>query len=203
VSAPAGALTLSADLDTGDCFSTNADDCVGGLYTLDVAQVGGSTYEATLTMNYAGLYDLDVDRNLLMTVDFKVANTYLDPIVVDSAPGGAANWTPLDGPLNAGGCNGSNDGFICLDAVTDVNMGSTTSFEYVVRFNLDSPDALLAESDWHIGARFGRINPNTGRLNTSLLSASSPPIPEPTSYVLFGAGVAVVGLALRKQLRPA
>jgi hypothetical protein len=195
---PAAALSLSADLDTGDCFSAEANKCVGGLYNLNVSQLDANTYQATLTMDYGGLYDLDVNRNLLMSIDFKVANTYLDPIVVTSAPGGTANWPALDGPLNANGCQGNDSaGFVCLNATTPVAMAS--SFTFGVQFDLAPGEALLAESDWHIGARFGAINPNTGRLNTSLLSASSAPIPEPTSYLLFGAGLIIVGGALRKQ----
>src|SRR5262245_32988894 len=90
---PAAALTLSADLDTGDCFSAEANKCVGGLYTLNVAQLDANTYEATLTMDYSGLHDLDVNRNLLMSINFKVANNYFEPIVVTSVPGGnTANW---------------------------------------------------------------------------------------------------------------
>jgi hypothetical protein len=192
-----GAFTISADQDTGDCFSSVSDDCVGGEYTLEVQALGGSSYQATLSMNFSGDYDLDIPATHISHVELKVANQYLDPIMATSAPDAAANWPALAGPLNGDGCGGNNDGFICLDAVSDLEIGGATSLEWQVAFDTDS---LLDESAWHIGARFvwTSINPQLRTIEkSSLLSAPAPGIPEPGAMSLFACGLLVVAGALR------
>jgi hypothetical protein len=180
------ALTLSAEPD--DCFSSIEDDCIGGVYTLEVDDLGGGTYLARYTMDLSP--GLEVPATTIEQIEFKVASGY-DAISIELAPGGADNWLPVDGPLGAAGCNGNNDGFICIDAVNPVAISPTT-FSWEVQFNAAG---LLAEDSWHIGARFASPNHQRGWL----LSASSNPIPEPSSYLMFGIGAAIVGYAIRRS----
>jgi len=185
----ASALTISADLDTADCFSTG-EDCVGGLYTLDVAPAAGvDRYTATLTADFTGDYDLDVgsgDRYIAF-VEIKVANAYIDPI----SSGGDDVFA---GPLNGGGCGGDNDTKICVqldprELVTSSVMSWTIDF---------GAEELLSEDAWHIGAMFQWTNPGNGKINSALLSASAPPIPEPASAALLAIGGLLVGAAVRR-----
>ena len=55
---------------------------------------------------------------------------------------------------------------------------------------------MLAESDWHIGARYASPDHEKGWI----LSASTAPIPEPRSTVLFLVGGLLVAGIIRKQV---
>ena len=183
---PAAAITISADLDTGDCFSSVTDDCVGGLYTLDVVSTGTDTYLATITADYSGLYDLDVGVGdvFVSHIEIKVATDYLDPIT-------ASSGIAADGPLNGGGCNGNNDGFICVPL--DPEELIAVSMSWTIDFGATS---LLADEDWHLGMRFTWTK--NGRDKSALLSAYAP-IPEPTAALLFAIGLGVVHEGVRRR----
>lgn len=185
----AHALTLSAE-PGADCFSTDPANCIGGVYTLDVAAVDEDTWLATFTMDL-GL-GLEIPATTIEQIEFKVANDYGASVSVLSGPGGAGNWSVVAGPLAAGGCKGSNDSFVCIDAISPVAV-SPSIYTWQVQFDAKS---LLAESDWHIGARYASPDHEKGWI----LSASSSPIPEPRSTALYLLGGVIVAVVLRKQL---
>ena len=185
----AHALTLSAEPGP-DCFSANPDKCIGGIYTLDIASAGGNTYIATYTMDLT--VGLELPATTIEQIDFKVATEYGTTFTVLSGPGGAGNWTSGAGPLTGSGCSGSNGGFICLDAANPVSVALST-YSWAIRFDAD---ALIPESDWHIGARFASPTHERGWI----LSASQAPIPEPRSTAMFLLGGLVVAFIVRKQV---
>jgi hypothetical protein len=184
----AHALTLSAE-PGATCFSADPKNCIGGVYTLEIEQLADDTWLATYTMDLA--LGLEVPATTVEQIEIKVANSYSN-IVVKSGPGGGDNWSPIDGPLAAGGCNGSNDGFICLDAINSVALPATT-YTWEIQFDAKS---LLDESEWHIGARYALLRHEKGWI----LSASSAPIPEPRSTVLYLIGAALIAVVIRKQV---
>lgn len=183
----ASAITISADLDTGDCFSADLDDCVGGLYTLEVAPGGGSdTYQATITADYSGLYDLDLTLGdaYVTHIEIKVANSYLNPL---TSPVG----TVVDGPLSGSGCNGNNDGFLCIP------LDSPELVVDLMTWTIDfGTGALLGDEAWHLGMRFEWENPGNGKTNSALLSAQ---VPEPSAALVFALGFGVISAARRKH----
>jgi hypothetical protein len=185
----AHALSLSAE-PGADCFSTNPDKCIGGVYTLDIAAVDSNTFIATYTMDLT--VGLEIPATTIEQIDFKVATDYGTNFTVLSGPGGAGNWTVGEGPLAASGCTGKNGDFVCLDAVNATLVGLST-YTWQIQFDTN---ALLAESDWHIGARFANDTHPKGWI----LSASQAPIPEPGSMALYLIGGAFVAGVIRKQV---
>jgi hypothetical protein len=197
VPSAASALVISADADTGDCFSTG-DDCVGGLYEITLVEGLDDEYTATITANYniilpGGDYDLDIGENALSGVwithvEIKVANIYVDPI---ASPDGSIE----DGPLSAGGCDvQSNEGKLCLELTSPDE--ATGILSWTMTFGAID---LLAEEDWHLGIRFEWDDGKGQDPNNSLLSAHAAPVPEPTSAILFAlGGVLVVGAQKRR-----
>ncbi len=185
----AHALTLSAEPGP-DCFSTNPDKCIGGIYTLDIASMGGDVYVATYTMDLT--VGLEIPATTIEQIDFKVATDYGSNFSILSAPGGTANWTLDEGPLSAGGCGGSNGDFLCVDATNPVAV-APMSYTWQIQF---AADELLPESDWHIGARFASPTHQRGWI----LSASAQPIPEPGSIAMFLIGGVIVAGVARKQV---
>ena len=186
----AHALTLSAEPGP-DCFSTDPSKCIGGVYTVVVAAVDEDTWLATYTMDLA--LGLEIPATTVEQIEIKVANEYSNVDVISfSGPGGADNWSPVDGPLGADGCKGINGSFICLDAINSVALPAGT-YEWTIQFDAKS---LLVESDWHIGARYASPDHERGWI----LSASLAPIPEPRSTALYVLGGLIVAAAIRKQV---
>jgi hypothetical protein len=185
----AHALTLSAE-PGADCFSSNPESCIGGVYTLDIASQGGNTYLATYTMDLT--VGLEVPATTIEQIDFKVATDYGSTFTVLAGPGGAANWSLGEGPLTGSGCSGKNGDFICADAANPVSVALST---YTWQIQFVAAD-LLPESDWHIGARFASPTHPKGWI----LSASQAPIPEPGSTAMFLIGGVIVAGVVRRQL---
>jgi len=185
----ASAISINADLDTGDCFSADLDDCVGGLYTLKVAPASGSDrYRATITANYSGLYDLDLtlDDAYVSHIEIKVANSYIDPLTSPVGTVGA-------GALSGSGCNGNNFGFLCIPLTTRELV--VDSMTWTIDFGTE---ALLGDEDWHLGMRFEWVNPGNGKTNSALLSGFQV-IPEPSAALVFALGFGVISAARRKH----
>ena len=170
---------------------TISDPVKGGEYSLSLQAVDSNTWVATLSIDLAAV-PLQIPATSINQIDFKVANSYTQPVSVTSAPDDASNWQVKAGPLTGSGCGGNNDSFVCVSAVNPLSIGSTTSFTWQVQFDANS---LLPESDWHIGARY--TSPT--HTNGWVVSLSPSPIPEPTSGLLFSAGMLIVGAAARRR----
>jgi hypothetical protein len=173
---------------------TISDPVNGGEYSLTVNPVDSDTYIATFTVDLSAL-PLDIPATSINQIDFKVANAYIPPITVLSAPDSTANWLTAAGPLTGSGCGGTNDGFVCLNAVNPLSIGSTTSFTWTVQFDSAS---LLPESDWHLGARYTSPTHQNGWVVS--LDGGGTAVPEPVSGLLFSAGMLIVGASVRRRL---
>ncbi|MCR9096885.1 MAG: hypothetical protein NXI30_21910 [bacterium] len=169
----------SASALTIDCATA---DCLGGVYSLDVASLGGDTYLATYSVDTS--VDYRVAAEFLNEIEFKVANDYTNVSVL-SGPSGIL----AAGPLGGRGCNGNNGTFVCFDVDPNLSLGST----YTWSMQFDST-AILDESEWHVGARY-----TSTRHRRGWVISETAPVPEPGAAMLFGAGVAVLHAASRKR----
>jgi len=166
---------------TIDCSTVG---CIGGIYTLDIASAGGSSYLATYTIDTTGSYD--VAATMLNDIEFKVANDYSNVSVL-SGPTGIVQ----DGPLGGHGCVGSNDSFICINVSPDLALGHVYTWEVA----FDSSQ-ILTETDWHLGARYSSGRHGNGWI---ISESPSPAVPEPTAALLFGVGMLTVGVATQRR----
>lgn len=172
----------SANAISIDCATAG---CLGGSYTLDVVSNGGNSYTATYKIDTTGSYS--VSATALNDAEFKVANNYTNIMLV-SGPAG----TTGAGPLGGRGPIGSNASFIDISLSPTLSLGNT--YEWQVSFDSTS---LLDDSEWHVGARYTSATHRNGWV----ISETSSPVPEPTSALLFGAGLVTVGTLTRRRSR--
>ena len=168
----------SASALTIDCASAG---CLGGIYTLDVRETAPDLYLATYTVDTTGSFT--VGATSLVDINIKVANDYLNPILV-SGPSGSL----LSGPLTGRGCSGTNGSFLCVDLAPNLALGSVYSWQ--IQFGASE---ILEE--WYVGARY--TSP-THRNGWVISESGTNPIPEPSAALIFGAGMLVAsGLVTR------
>jgi hypothetical protein len=119
----------------------NCGSCNGGIYTLtsDGVDVGGEalfdTYRVTLeASNTANIIDTlgDTAPYYIDAVAVRVSSSATGATVVDAPDaagneGGQANWSIVNGGINAGGCSGSGGGFECADWITVGGLGALLS----------------------------------------------------------------------------
>ena len=123
---------------------------------------------------------------MITHVEIKVSNEYLDPL---ASPDGDVQ----SGPLNGGGCNGNNDGFLCVEL--DPQVSATGTQSWTITFGATD---IMDKEEWHLGMRFEWEDGKGQDPNKALLSASAQ-IPEPTGAVLFAlGGVLIVGAQKRR-----
>lgn len=173
----------SASALTIDCASAG---CLGGSYTLDVSETAPDIYLATYTVDTTGSFT--VNATSLVDINIKVANEYLNPILV-SGPTGSL----LSGPLTGYGCSGTNGGFLCVDLAPNLAVGGVYSWQ--IQFGASE---ILEE--WHVGARYTSSSRVQGGWVISESGKSTNPIPEPSAALIFGAGMLVAsGLVKRTR----
>ncbi|MEZ4332123.1 MAG: hypothetical protein R3F35_10240 [Myxococcota bacterium] len=185
-------LLLVAALVSGAANAMSVDcataGCIGGVYTLNVERTGTNLYLATYTIDTS--VPFSVGATTLVDFDFKVANDYVDAMIV-SGPGAALG----EGPLTGSGCGGSNGSFVCADVSPDLGVGGV--YTWKVRFGATG---LIDESEWHVGARYTAPGKTRGWVISE--TAGAPAVPEPTAAMVFGFGMLVVGgLTRRPQTR--
>lgn len=169
-----GALTV-------DCATAG---CIGGVYTLDVVSTGVDTYQATYTVDTSVAFS--VNATFLEDLNFKVANDYSNVMLL-SGPTGSF----VAGPLTGQGCGGNNGSFVCVELAPELEVGNVHTWE--IQFQTTG---LIAEDEWHVGARYTSESKRTGWVISEV--GSAPPVPEPTAALLFGAGLLVAARATRR-----
>lgn len=198
------ALLCITGVARADSIGPNCDTCQGSVYTLTYAPAGMNTWDITLTIATSGY---NGGGTLLDDVAFKATSQFPTSVTILQAPGGAGQWTIMLGGLNAGGCDGSGNGFVCAFANTLADAASVPNgTPYVWEFQIVTTQALLT-GPFEASIK-GRYTDNNGNKVGDLVSEDitlqpAAAIPEPSALLLFGSGlVALGGLARRRLMGP-
>jgi hypothetical protein len=209
----AAAATAQASTITID--STNCSEptkCFGLAWTLTInpGSFGGGLFnhEALLSVAddplIAGLPSV-----VISAVNFKAANSVTNGMLV-SVPASTtvSKWHTSPGGLNSGGCSGSGAGFICSEASVGVSdpanfVASAAGELWQWYFNTSGP--LFEDLEGaHVGAKLTPLD-RPGRLLSQEYSGPevpppAPPVPEPATIVLLGAGLTAAAIRGRAIL---
>lgn len=209
LSAIAVLFAISTGVSYADPIGPNCGTCQGSIYTLTWTGANDGTsnnYDITLTIDTSGYTGGGV---AIDSVAIKVNNSESGGSL-DAAPATSANWVVLDGGLNSGGCDGSGSGFLCAQNTTDpAAVGGILSwtFDYITT-GVPSTAALGSS----IKVRYVDVLANSADTKDTkhkvgdlvseeiTLQGGGNPVPEPSSIMMLGSGLLVVGSVLRKKL---
>ena len=167
-------------------------DCPLATYTATIQSNGGSSYTVTLVIQIAPnavIVQNGTDRILSVNVKFASDLAGVNNGSLTSGPGGVT-WTTLEASINNGGCAGSGGGFVCSQA-SGTGLPIVAGGTYTWVWNVTLADGATLTNAIHIGANY---DPATGRIVSQEVE-----VPEPSTLVLFGAGLAALA-ALRRRL---
>jgi hypothetical protein len=213
-------LFLYTGVASADSIGPICDTCQGSIYTLyysgvpiadpvaDPNPAAHETFRITLTIdtsgyNAGGLYVDSAAIKVSSTLSNVASSLF-------AASGGLANWNLVIGGMNgSGGCKAGTNGYDCADWVgpgfgVPVAPGTLLAFTFDQTVDNGTLDTSLNGA--HIKTRYLDANGNqigpmvsediTLQLGTSPLTG----VPEPSTSLLLGAGLAAVSFFARSRL---
>jgi hypothetical protein len=186
-----GSLTLT------NCGTTGTS-CPPATYSFNV----GST-SATLTIFIPSTDVLGSNNNTITGVDlgFLPQNDFASSSS-SVATNFGATWVGSLGSLNNANCGTNGGAFVCATSGTPLSLTPGTTYTWTWGYTLTSQGLIdlgsLSSTGVHIGANYG---PASGLIVSCTTTGCAPPpsVPEPSSLLMLGAGLAGV-LVLKKVL---
>lgn len=197
---------------SADPIGPDCPSCGGAIYTL---YYNGSALPDADSLHETFRLILDIDTN-----SYTGGGSYLDNVAIKvsssvynyslfAAPGGISDWSLSAGGLDANGCSGSGSGWICANGLANggkgvsVTTGNGAGADYSFIFDVTvNNGSLFTGLNSSVKARYVD---NNGEKKGSLLSENITiqRVPEPTTILLLGFGLAGLGLFEWKRRRRA
>ena len=204
--APRAADASSIDFNCGTCGNHNTSFDV----TYALVNAGTNTYDLTIVATYQPTGAGAPDFTYLNDVSFKLTDVSYDttPSFVSGPVEDA--WTMMLGGIGAGGCNGTGAGFFCFRSTGfGASHGAAgTTDTWVARLDLTAalgstvPLSLKAQFTNTDGEKVGSLVSDDGtgylRFEQECEGICGQAVPEPTTLVLFGGGLAIIAARLRR-----
>ena len=172
---------------------TPGDSLHGATGSLEITAAGSGTYDVIWAMNFDGYEGSVGDHQYLTDIGFK-AFTSVSVVSLDEIM-----WSPTTtgtlipaGNISNAGCEGpASADFVCvadLDPMVDATLNGIFEAHFTVTGDLKL-------DGWSYRGKFGTEE------GWVISEGGSTAVPEPTAALVFGLGIATVGLRVRRQTR--
>ena len=197
----AGALgllfTLGAFVASADTLS-GCGDCFGDTYTLTYTLISGNNYHFVLDVGTSGY---NGSGSFLNAVAVKVAssNSDLTNVTLTSFPSTGGTWSLTAGGLNANGCSGTLDGFVCIGSSSNgiAVPGGTDEFDFTA--TVASGTLLTGTLASSVKALYVDSTGKQAGLTSDGITLQPGSVPEPTAVLLLGSSMIGVGAIVRRR----
>jgi hypothetical protein len=216
--------TASAD-PIGGPNNTNClnNSCDGALYTLTYS---GTALPDADTLHETFRISLAIDTNsytgggvFLDNVAIKVGSSTTS-VSLFAAPGGTGNWSSptLDSGIDNSGCSAGGNGFFCVDGLANggkgvaVTTGNGVGTDFTFTFDVTVPNGDLLTAATikarytdstgvgHAGSLLSEdITLQTGGTDGGSGGGDNPQVPEPSTMLLLGSGLVLMGRMIRRK----
>ena len=168
--------------------------CQGSIYELTYSgspistTATTQTFAITLTINPTGYNGGGAFINAVAPKVSSAENS----VSLVSAPGVLANWTTMNGGINAGGCSMAGSGFVCAeDSTPPTDAPVPFAGTYTWLFDITIPTGDLTPSSGTIKVEYTDASGNkVGALVSEPITLEV--IPEPSTLLLVGFGLALL-----------
>jgi hypothetical protein len=200
------AIAMVSSVATADTIGgpgSSCTTCDGAAYTLTYSGAPISLTATTQTFQIM----LDVNDS-----SYTGGGSFLNAVAVQVAPSsdviagsllsapGDFSFSGIEG-LNANGCNGSNGGFLCAEAVTNSVPVTGGPYDFVFDVTVKTGTLLTGLDAASVKAQYVDSNgKKAGALLSEPITLQTTATPEPSSYLTLGSGLLAMGLFLRRRL---
>jgi hypothetical protein len=186
-------------------------EALGISWTLSATDEVDAMYAADWDIMFSLTAEIPTDLDLLMdegetitplwitTAEARVAG--LTDFQLVEAPNGVGGWEDLAGP-SANGCQNVSGGSACAEAKSDADAADIVAgatYEWVWVGDVSDLEAVFADDMSglkHVGAHLENERHRNG---WNVSEEFQNPVPEPSAALVFGAGIVVAALRIRRR----
>ena len=188
----AGGITYGAPL------GPNCPTCQGGVYDLTYAPVSIGAVSDVFTLMLTVDTTLYTGGGLFVGAVAPKPSNSLDSFSLLLAPGGVGVWVTIPGGLNANGCDGAGNGFLCSES-TGLGAPVANSLNTWM-WQITVPHGGLFTGPEEASIKVLFVDANGGKVGAILSdNITLSQVPESGTRVLYGCGLLALGLGVRRR----
>lgn len=178
----------------------DASLCNGNLYAVDLASLGGTSYQATVSIDVTNSYTGNQWSDVVNSIQLKDFAPSFTNAVLTGAPTALSDWTSNSLELGAGGCSGGSGNKVCIGYTggSPFGVGFTGGDILTWTFTFDAAsvyDTAHLKYLYLDGAGDSTTN-KVGSLGSFTIGEN---VPEPATPALMGLGLLMLGFMSRRR----